>query len=45
MKINSAKVKEVVNQIFQYGTRFVEENGKGLALNALAQFLDIPSLP
>lgn len=42
MKINSTKVKEVVNRVFQYGTRFVEENGKGLALNALAQFLDVP---
>lgn len=42
MKIDTKRIKEIANTVFQYGTRFVEENGKGLALNALAQFLDVP---
>lgn len=40
--MNTKKLKSFVNSVFSYGVKFLEENGRGLAVNALAQYLDVP---
>ena len=40
--MNTKKLKSFANSVFSYGAKFLEENGRGLAVNALAQYLDVP---
>ena len=40
--MNTKKLKSFANSVFSYGAKFLEEDGRGLAVNALAQYLDVP---